>query len=42
MEVTKCLWNTFLFFSAVASLSALTVIAASTYYIRAALENKQN
>lgn len=42
MEVSKCLWNTFLFLSAVASLTALSMIAASTFYIRSALENKQN
>ncbi len=33
------IWNIFLFTSAVASLSALTVIAASTFYIRSALES---
>ena len=38
MKVTEYLWNTFLFTSAVASLAALTVIAASTFYIRNALE----
>lgn len=35
---TLNIWNIFLFTSAVASLSALTVIAASTFYIRSALE----